>query len=329
MTLKDVAKAANMSVTQVSRALNNHDDVSEETKLRIQTLANEMGYVKNITAKKLAMQETREVVLVLKGFEDPSNMVEYNSIYPMLFGANKVISEAEQELVVHIFPDSIKSYVSYCMNKGIDKAIFSGFDYDDERLKELVDSKITCVFVDIPIEGEKKGCVITNNTMYSTQAVEALLESGKENIAMISGTSHAIVSIEREAGYKIALSKKKKEAYNILSGDFDKKKAKEITVEMLNNHPEIDGFFCASDYMALGCIEGIESLGKRVPEDVGVIGFDNIPISRYTKPTLSTVAQDDIKKGYEAAKLLMKLDKGEATNKTVVLECEVIKRDSI
>lgn len=329
MTLKDVAKAANMSITQVSRALNNHDDVSEETKQRIQAIAKELGYVKNITAKKLAMKETREVALVLKGFEDPSNMVEYNTIYPMLYGANKVISEQEQELVIHIVPDNIASYVSYCRNKGIEKAIFSGFDYDDERLKELIESNITCVFVDIPIEGEKKGCVIINNSFYATQAVEALLKSGKEHIAMISGNPHAIVSIEREAGYKIALSKVKKQGYEIQSGEFNRECAKEITLQMLKKYPEIDGFFCASDYMAIGCIEAVQSIGLRVPEDVGVIGFDNIPISKYIKPNLSTVAQDDIRKGYEAAKLLLNLDKGEATIKTVSLECEVLCRDSI
>lgn len=117
------------------------------------------------------------------------------------------------------------------------------------------------------------------------------------------------------------------EAY-IFNGDFRKQKARQVTLEVLERHPEIDGFFCASDYMALGCMEAIQTMGKRIPEDIGVIGFDNIPITRYVKPKLSTVAQDDYQKGYEAAKLLIQMENGEMIQKTVTLSCEMKIRES-
>ncbi len=328
--LKDIAQAAGMSVTQVSRALNDHNDVSEETKVRIRELAKKMGYVKNITAQKLVMQVSNQIALVIKGFENVGESIEYNAIYPMLCGMNQYTNEMKYELVVYILQENIDSYISYFQEKGISKAILCGFEYDDEKLHELLESNCTCVCIDIPVEGDKKGCVITNNTLYATQAVEALIHSGKQHIAMLSGTPHAIVSIEREAGYRVALRKHKmviNEAY-IFNGDFRKQKARQVTLEVLERHPEIDGFFCASDYMALGCMEAIQTMGKRIPEDIGVIGFDNIPITRYVKPKLSTVAQDDYQKGYEAAKLLIQMENGEMIQKTVTLSCEMKIRES-
>ncbi len=329
MTLKDVALAANMSVTQVSRALNNCDDVSEATKKRIQQLANDMGYIKNITAKNLAMSIKNEIALVLKGFEDPSNAVDYNPIYPILCGVNSVATEKDQTVVVHILPDSITSYVNYFRNKGIQKAVLYGFDYDDKRLEELLNSNICCVFIDLYADNDKKGCVVINNTLYSTKAVEALINAGKSNILMVSGTKHPIVSLEREAGYKIALEKAGKKIYDIIRADFSKQKAKNAIFEQLKEHPEIDGIFSASDYMALGCIDALQEMGKKIPEDVSIIGFDNIPVSRYLNPPLSTVSQDDMLKGVEAAKLLLDIENNTQQSNVKMLTCEVKIRDSV
>lgn len=329
--LKDIAQAAGMSVTQVSRALNDHNDVSEETKIKIRELAKKMGYVKNVAAQKLVMQVSNQIALVIKGIENAGDTMEYNAIYPILCGINQYTNKVGYELIVYILQENIENYTDYFQQKGITAAILCGFDYDDEKLHELLETNSACVCIDIPIEGHKKGCVITNNTLYASQAVEALIHSGKKNIAMISGTPHAMVSIEREAGYRVALRKHKmdiKEEY-ITNGDFKKKSAREATYEILKQYPEIDGFFCASDYMALGCMEAIQNIGKSVPKDIGVIGFDNIPITKYVKPKLSTVAQDDYQKGYEAAKLLIELVKGEENQKTVTLSCEMKIRESI
>ncbi len=329
ITLKDVAKAAGMSVTQVSRALNNHDDVSEETKVRIRQIANELGYIKNTMAQKLVMQVKNEMAVVVKGFENEENISDYNPIYKILCGVNKLVSEKQYELSVYMIQDSVTSYVEYLRNKGISKAILSGFEYDDKRLLELINSNIRCVFIDIPIDEGNNGCVIINNMLYSTQAVEAMIKTGKKHIAMINGTSHATVSIERESGYKIALAKRAMPNYETYEGDFSRRKAKSETLRALKEHPEIDGFFCASDYMAMGCIEALEDMGKRVPEDIAVVGFDDLPISRYLKPALSTVHQDDFAKGYEAAKLLWEFSESEASSNIVTLGCELIIRDTI
>ncbi len=329
ITLKDVAREANMSVTQVSRALNNHDDVSEETKARIRKIANDMGYIKNTMAQKLVMKVKNEMAVVVKGFENEDSVSDYNPIYKILCGVNKLVNEKQYELTVYIIQDDVSSYVEYFRNKGISKAILTGFEYDDKRLMELIESNISCVFIDIPIDEGNNGCVVTNNMLYATQAVEAMIKSGKSNIAMINGTSHATVSIERESGYKIALAKKELQSYESYKGEFSRRRARTETLRALEEHPEIDGFFCASDYMAMGCIEALENVGRKVPEEIAVIGFDDLPISKHLKPALSTVRQDDFAKGYEAAKLLWEFAEGETKSHIVTLGCELVLRETV
>lgn len=329
--LKDIAQAAGVSVTQVSRALNNHSDVSEDTKRKVKEIAKEMGYIKNTTAQKLVMQVSNQIALVIKGFTNPSNSVEYNSIYPLLCGINRYINEVDHELVVYMLQENTESYTEYFQSKGIQGAILFGFDYDDKKLHELLETNYPCVCIDIPIQGKNKGCVIINNTLYATQAVEALIVSGKKHIAMISGTPKAIVSIEREAGYRIALHKHNftlQKGY-ICDGNFRQKRAKELTRELLQTYPEIDAFFCASDYMALGCMEMLREMGKSIPQDIAVIGFDNMPITKYVTPKLSTVSQNDEQKGYEAAKLLVDIMHRDIEDKTVILSCEIKLRESV
>ncbi|ONI39902.1 hypothetical protein AN639_05110 [Candidatus Epulonipiscium fishelsonii] len=330
-TLKDIAKACGLSITQVSRALNNHKDVSEETKIKVSEIAIQMGYVKNMSAQRLAMQISNQIALVVKGIEDENELMEYNSVYPILCGSTKYATQHNYEIAMYIIQDDIKSYVKYFQQKGIGKAILFGFEYNDIRFLELLESHYTCVCIDIPIEKENKGCVITDNTLYASYAVEALIKSGKKNVAMINGKSQAIVSIEREAGYLVALRNHNLEHRQkyIFDGNFDRVKAESLTFQIMKDYPDINGFFCASDYMAMGCMNALQALGKKIPQDVGVIGFDNIPMSRFIKPSLSTVSQNDFNKGYEAAKLLIGICENSTNTNVTRLSCSLEIRQSI
>lgn len=329
--LKDVAERAGLSVTQVSRALNGHDDVSPATKERIREIAQEMGYIKNVAAQKLATQTSNQIALVIKGMEHDNSCNEYSLMYSVIRGIEGYTSTIDYDLTIYALRDNVTSYLDFFAAKGITSAIMSGFDYNDPQLAEVLESHIPCVCIDIPVTGDNNGCVITNNVHYAYQAVEALIKSGKKNIAMINGKDTAIVSMEREMGYKIALTKNHipLEKKWILKGEFDRKIAREITLEMIEKYPEIDGFFCASDYMAVGCIEAINKVGKKIPEEIGVIGFDDIPIAAYLTPTLSTVRQDNYKKGYVAAQIIHQIIRQEDKPRTITLECELKLRGSI
>lgn len=329
--LKDIAKQSGLSVTQVSRALNGHDDVSCATKKRIKAIAQEMGYIKNVTAQKLVTQTSNQIALVIKGMEEDASHNEYSLVYSIIRGIEAYTSTINYDLTIYAMRGNMKSYFDYFVAKGITSAILTGFDYNDKKLLQVLDSSIPCACIDIPVTGENNGCVITDNVHYATQAVDLLIESGKQKIAMINGKNTAIVSIEREKGYQTSLAKNKidfREEW-VVQGEFNRIKAKERTLELMQNYPEIDGFFCASDYMAVGCMEALKELGKNIPKEVGVIGFDDIPISAYVTPSLTTVKQDNYSKGYLAAKIIHEIIKKEDKPRTLTLECEMKIRNSI
>ncbi|ONI45591.1 hypothetical protein AN641_03710 [Candidatus Epulonipiscioides gigas] len=331
ITLKDIAKEADLSVTQVSRALNGHEDVSEETRKRVQTLANTMGYVKNLAAHRLVTGTSNQIAFVVQGFKNKNNESEYNEFYDILNGIHQFSSEKQYETVLYIIQSIQHSYIQFFKEKGIQNAILYGFDYDDPKLIELLNTNYNIVCIDIPVEGINKGCVVINNTYYSTLAVEALLNSGKQNIAIITGSHHASVSLEREAGYRIALQKKRIpiiEEY-IVDANFNQQIAYQKTLKLLEQYPQIDGFFCISDYMALGCMEAIKNIGKIIPKDIAIIGFDDIPITRYVAPKLSTISQNSYSKGFEAAKLIDAIKQSLSIDTTVILNCELKIRASI
>ncbi len=331
VTLKDVAERAGMSVTQVSRALNGYNDVSASTKERIKALADEMGYIKNVAAQKLATQSSNQIALVIKGMENDNKYNTYSAVYSVIRGIEAYTSSINYDLTIYTLRENRQSYVAYFNAKGITSAILIGFEYNDPYLSELLESPIPCVCIDIPTTGGNNGCIIVNNSYYASQVVELLIRSGKKKIAMITGKENAIVSMERETGYKIALAKHQMEwnAEFILKGNFERDTARECTKEILKKYPDIDGFFCASDYMAIGCMEGIREMGKSIPEDIGVVGFDDIPVSEYLMPSLSTVAQNSYEKGYAAAKLIHEIIRKENTPRIITLECELKMRDSV
>lgn len=332
ITLKQVAKECGVSITQASRALNNFSDVSEKTKLHVKQTAQRLGYVKNVAAQNLATGSSNQVAYIVVGIQDDHNSNEYSNIYPIMRGINDFIITTEFELAVYFFKPSSVSYLEFARKKGLAGIILSGLNYDDPNLKELLNSDLPCVLLDIPVLNyNKKGCVVINNALQASTCVEKLIEIGKKNIIMITGHLHAMVSLERETGFKTALIMNNMPfcEERIFRADFDEKIASEITYEVLKQFPQVDGIFCASDFMAIGCMKTLLAQGKRIPQDVAVIGFDGIPQGRYVTPTLTTIGQDNYQNGYCSAKLLNDfLTDADISSHTITLNCKLIERDS-
>lgn len=330
VSLKDIAAASGISLTQVSRALNNHSDVSEETKQKVRRIAKEMGYVKNINAQRLATKVSNQIAVIVIGMNEDANDSGGNIFIDIIRGINKFATEVEYEAIIHLVENKRKkSYLEYCKERAIEGVIIIGSQFDDPRFTELVESDFPCVAIDIQIDGKNKGSVIINNTYYSMIAVNEIIKSGKNKIAMLSGTEHDMVSLERKAGYEMALRTNKLTVDEniIINCEFDYNKSIEATRDLLNCN--VDGIFCASDYMALGAIKAIEENGLRIPEDIAVFGFDGIPIGQYIRPRLTTIKQDNYKKGYSSAKLLYEILTGKENMGTIVVPCTVEKRESV
>jgi LacI family transcriptional regulator len=148
---------------------------------------------------------------------------------------------------------------------------------------------------------------------------------------MINGRKEASVSVERQKGYIKALNINGIEVVDdyLVYADYLEEMAYEKTKELLTKFPELTALFCASDMMALGAMRAIRECNRRIPNDISIIGFDNIPLSAYSTPSLTTVSQDFYMMGYEASKQLLKMINNESVKKNVFLMHKLLERDSI
>ncbi|TYS70994.1 LacI family transcriptional regulator [Sutcliffiella horikoshii] len=330
-TIKDIAKVAGVSVTTVSRALNGYSDVSKKTRQRIEEVAKELNYSPNSVARSLVMKKSKTIGLLVSDMNREG--VKDNFTFEVLCGINEASANSDYDLVLFSTTSSKqsqKTYTQLCRERRVDGVILQGIKTDDPYLQEVVESDIPCVLVDIPKESATVGYVTTDNVEGAKKAVAHLIEQGHKNIAMINGHEKADVSIRRLKGYMEMLANEQL-TYRpewIKNGDFKEKVAEEVAVELLTEHPEITAVFCASDLMGLGVLKAVKKIGKKVPDDIAVIGYDDIMLASYSNPSLSTIRQDKFKLGFEAAILLLDMLEGKEQSHAKLIDTKLIIRES-
>ncbi|HET7627650.1 MAG TPA: LacI family DNA-binding transcriptional regulator [Bacillales bacterium] len=330
-TIKDIAKVAGVSVTTVSRALNGYSDVNEKTRQKIKAVAEQLHYSPNVLARSLVVKRTKTIGLIVSEL----SRSEENDLFTfaVLRGINDCAGELGYDLILFSTnpkKQKEKTYTQLCRERRVDGAIIQGIRVDDPYLHEVLNSQIPCVLIDIPVESEFVGYVSTDNVLGAEKAVSHLLGGGHRNIAMMNGHDQAFVSRERLKGFKKGLSRagvrfRKEWAVN---GEFREAVAEKKTVDLLTKYPEITAVFCASDIMAMGVIKGARALGRRIPEDLSVVGFDDNILASYVSPPLTTIAQDEYQMGFEAAKLLVGMLERKDSPHKKVLDSQLIVRES-
>jgi LacI family transcriptional regulator len=330
-TIKDIAQVAGVSVTTVSRALNGYSDVNEKTRQKIVTVARELNYSPNTLARGLVMQKSKTIGLLVSGISRES--VKDNFSFEVLCGVNERASTLGYDLILfntNTMMQREKTYTQLCRERRVDGAIIQGIKKEDPYLKEVVESDIPCVLVDIPVHSSSVGYVTTDNALGARKAVEHLVSLGHQYIGMINGYEDAFVSQERFTGFRQALHESQISFRPewVVSGDFQEKKAEEKALNLLTQHKEITAIFCASDLMALGALKACKKLGLHVPKDISIVGYDNIVLASYSSPNLTTIGQEVYQIGYEAADLLIEMLEGKETNMKRYLDTKLIVRES-
>ncbi|HWK22026.1 MAG TPA: LacI family DNA-binding transcriptional regulator [Ureibacillus sp.] len=330
-TIKDIAKVAGVSVTTVSRAINGYSDVSEKTRQKIMKLVKELNYSPNTLARGLVMNKSKTIGLLVSGLNRESEKDQIT--FSVLSGINECASELDYDLVLfntNSTKQREKTYTQLCRERRVDGAIIQGIKTDDPYLQEVVNSDIPCVLIDYPIQSENVGHVTTDNKLGAKKAVNHLIELGHKNIAMINGHSKAFVSQIRLEGYLDALQEAgltyKKEW--VVNGMFEEETGKEQVIKLLKKYPEITAVFSASDLMALGILEGAKEIGRKVPEDLSVVGYDDILLAGYSNPPLTTISQNIFQLGYQAANLLIKMLEGTLEPHVITLGTKLVVRES-
>lgn len=335
ITIKDIAKKANVSTSTVSLVLNNKGYVSPETSERIQNIINDLNYKPLHSARKLATRKTGNIGYII--WENHFSEVEM--FYSQIFlGMEYAARESDYYILLTTVKDDFNPKTDlprFLKYNDVDGVVLAG--RVPHSLVEYLDKqRMPFVLVDYGIPGKIYNSVLIDNYNGAFNAVESLIQSGRKRIAFVGGTfSHPSIK-ERFRGYKEVL-----ESYNLISDGHLKKythledaeTSREIGEKgvsiLLTEKLLPDAIFCCNDTTALGALTEIQRKKLKVPQDIAIVGFDDIPTAAFNLPKLSTVRVPKLLLGKEAFKLLNDvIDNPRLPAQTRLISTEFIKRES-
>lgn len=330
-TIKDIAKQTGFSITTVSRALNDYPDVNADTKRIIKEVADRLDYTPNLLAQSLVTKKSRTIGLLIAGLTSES--IKDNFMFQILLGINGYVTSEGYEMILLSTDTSKqqnKTLHQVVAERNLDGVIMEGLRMNDAYVLEALDSEFPTVFIDIPIENQTSGYVTVDQKSSVISAVKYLYRLGHRNIAFLAGQQDAFVSNERLDAYQTAL--KELDIYNeryIYYGNFAEQASYVNSLSFLLNNTEVTAILSASDVMALGVLKACKELNIEVPDELSIIGFDNILLTEYVTPPLTTISQSPFELGKNAAKLLLDMiQKRPLKDHHIILDTQLIVRDS-
>lgn len=324
-TIKEIAEMANVSTATVSKVLNGKDKyISEKTRRRILEIVEREGYIPNGIAKSLKIKKTKTIGLIMPDVMNPF-------FAELARGAEDAAEERGYIVIICNSDNRIskeEKYLHILQEKMVDGIIMTASESLTSQTIEKCN--IPIVLVDRDIEVDKPlGHITVNNEEGTFMATSHLIKKGCKNIGFISSQIVNKLSKERLEGYKRAL---KEHGFPV---DEDRIYLEKFNVESgyrgvrhLLDKGQIDGICCGNDLIAIGAIRALKEQGIKIPDEVKVIGFDNISISKYIDPPLTTIAQPIYKIGQEAVKMLLSIINKEGINLNKVLNVELVERGS-
>lgn len=324
VTIQDVAKTAGVSVSTVSRVLNGKVDVAGETQERILGVIEQMGYTSNLAARSMRSRRKNLLGLVVPDIGFPYSI-------EVMKGINRAIAESSFDLLVYTTGDIQKSgtplheqhYVSLLNNSITDGVIIVA----SAAAEFITDAPI--VAVDPHVINPQYPSVQGTNYQGTMDAMEYLLSLGHKRIGFICGRPEIGSAQRRLMGYKDALKKAGLEVDEslIVKGDFTTKVGYACALELMKLNPPPTAIFAANDQSAIGVYQAAEELGLRIPQDLSVMGFDNISEAKYLG--LTTVDQFLSEMGYVATQMLLKMVNNEPLEVEVhKMSTQLVKRSS-
>lgn len=334
VTIRDVAKRAGVTPGTVSRALHGYQDINAETKKRIFEVVKELGYSPNVNARSLSAKKTSNIGLIVAGFLEMNR--KSDNVHLVFQGVYRYAFEHDLEVALYAIDSenqSRKSYVQFCQEHNLYGTILSGIKTNDAYFEELIGAEIPSVLIDVPHFGKKLSYVSTDNIEASRKQAQYLFDANHQKIVVISGKKNAAVTMERITGIFDAYQKNGRELSRdrVLYCEYSEEAAYEKTRRFLRDRGRdaVTAFLCMSDLMALGVMKAVREEGLSIPEDVSVIGFDDIPIAEYMTPALTTIRQDFAEMGYRSAELLHGMMQGKQDNSSICVPFRFVERDSV
>ena len=332
MNIRDIARLASVGVSTVSRVINDHPDVKDETREKILKIIKESNYIPNNSARILKKNNTNNIGVLVKGVFNPFFAEMINIIgnrineagYTMILQQNDYATE-----------DDVDNLIAFVKEKRLQGIICLGGNFlniNDESFQ----------FLDIPVvltsvntlskESKSKFSSIgIDNVLAAKASIQYLIDKGHRNIGILLGEKNDVgISGLRLEGYKKALEENNipYSEENVFIGDYDYSGAYRVTKEIINNRKDITAIFSISDIMAVGAAKSVIDQGLQVGEDISIMGFDGMDISKYYNPGITTVKQPKKNMANNSIDLLLALLAKKEDHKHIIFETKIIERES-
>lgn len=327
-TIRDVAKRAGVAPITVSRVINNSGYVNEKTRARVEAAIADLGYVPNVLARSLRSRRTGTLGLILtdisnpfwttvaRGVEDAASDAGFNVIL-----CNTDESEVEQDKYLHVL-----------MQKQVDGVLLVPARSAVEPVKFIQSQNTSVVVLDRRIPNSQTDAVRCDSEGGAYQLTRLLLSLGHRRIAMLSGPRGVSTAEDRVTGYRRALAEAgvDVDAAPVCYGEFSLGSGYDMTIQALARTPRPSALFAGNNFIAIGALRALRDAGLRVPEDLALVGFDDLPADLVVDPFLTVAAQPAYEMGRQATELLLARlsEEAPAAYQEIVLATEIVVRGS-
>jgi len=327
-TIYEVSKLAGVSLATVSRVINKNSRVTDKTRQKVEDAMSELGYRPNSIAQSLASNRTNSVGILVSELHGPF-------FGQMMAGIEAELRAAGKHVIIttgHSEEDKEKDGIEFLISRNCDAIILHVEAVSDDYLLDLCKGETPVYFMSRLVEGLNENCISLNNELGGYLATQAVIDQGHTNIAYIAGPQFKADSKDRLTGHMRALA-----ANNIafneglyFEGDFKETGGSDGLKHFISNKQTFTALVCANDEMASGSITYAREQGFSLPDDLSIIGFDNIIFARHTYPKLTTIDNPVNLMGHMTAKLVLKnVYQRKNVSITHSFEPTLITRDSI
>ncbi|MEV4472496.1 LacI family DNA-binding transcriptional regulator [Nonomuraea sp. NPDC049504] len=307
-TITTIAERAGVSIASVSRVLNGLP-TRQETVRKVMAAADELGYVRNAVARSLKSRRTHQIAFAMADVGNPAYLAMLREIQP-------VLKAAGYRLVLHSTDAVVADEIDVLHSLGeryVDGLIMSPLRVTDTHLQMLATARAPVVIIGSVPDGTRVDNVRADSRTGVRLAVDHLYALGRRRIAMVNGPLDTVPGAARGAAYREALTDLglPYDENLVQIGDFYREEGRRAVAELLDRAPEIDALMCANDLIALGALDVLRAKGRRVPEDVAVVGMDDTNLAAASWPSLTSVSLGSAERGKAAAELLLERLQGD------------------
>jgi len=332
LNIKTIAKLAGVSVSTVSKIINNYPDVSESTRRHVLKIMEEHGFQPASQSRPAPSRKSSLVAVVFAGklnvdFSHPFFVEVINATKKQIgmLGYDVLLFSNEK------FHESGENYLARCRHYQVNGCIVIAGDEIEPSVYELAGSDIPCIGVDLKLTGPKTAYIMSDNAKISRMVVEHFYLNGYREIGYLGIVNMTGVMKIREDSFRESLASfgmPVNEDWFVYSNGFEEHQGYEAALELIARGRLPRALFAASDLLAFGVLRAFREKGIRVPDQVAVVGCDDIAACRYVTPALTTVRQDKERIGRLAAMMLYDMMNNQGQTSSIVVEPQLVVRDS-